>query len=490
MTAMRYIGEVPPPPPKTPWGRRFIFAGALMLLAILSTCLGIDYHADWQLRQALAEADHLDPGWRLEELEARRAVVPAPENAARMVLAVKDLIPEFWYAAGEDQLDSSHEMQFQINRVLPQHQYTPEMIDFLHAGLERAEPALVEARKLANYPRGRYAVEWEPDYYSTALQAINAREPADLLTWDIKLQAQQGDFRAALHSLLAQLNTFRALGDEPSLVAVLVRISGQGIVAWNLERILGKGEADAPDLEQLQRLLLDEANHDLLLLGARADRAGCHHLFQSLAAGKISDFSAADIASLESDKPSSLVKLSWHIPLVRKRQHALILRLQSRFVEIAKLPEQQRPAALHEWENQLPQEKNLASVLVMTGLPRVPFACQQAQARLRTTIAALAVERYRLDRGRWPDSLDALCPCYLSSVPVDPFDFEPLRYRRVRDGVVIYSCGPDGEDNGGVIPRRGLDRDPGYDLGFQLWDVDQRRQPPLPPEPVPQPDAP
>ncbi|MBL8793202.1 MAG: hypothetical protein JNM56_04800 [Planctomycetia bacterium] len=486
MTAIRYIGEVPPPPPKPAWGRRLIFHGLLLVLALVGTYLGIEYHADWELRQALAEADQLDPGWRLEELEASRAEVSAEQNAARMVLAVKELIPDLWYAAGEDQPDSSHEMRFQINRVPPQHQYTPEMVEFLHAGLERAKPALVEARKLANFPRGRYAVDWQPDYYSTALQAINAHDIAELLAWDIKVQSQQGDFRAALHSLLAQLNAFRASGDEPSFVSILVRISGQGIVAWSLERILGKGEADAHDLEQLQRLLLDEANQDLLLLGARADRAGCHHLFQSLEAGKISDFSAADLASLESDKPSSLVKLSWHIPFVRKRQRALILRLQNCFVEIAKLPEQQQPAAMREWQDQLPQEKNLAAVLLMTGLPQVPFMGQRAQARLRTTIAALAVERYRLDRGNWPDSLEVLCPCYLSSVPVDPFDFEPLRYRRVRDGVVIYSCGRDGADNGGVIPRQGLADDTGYDLGFQLWDVDQRRQPPLPPEPVPQ----
>jgi hypothetical protein len=489
MTAMRYIGEVPPPPPKTPWGRRFVFAGALGLLAMLSTYLGIEFHADWQLRQALAEADNLDPGWRLEELEAGRAEVPALENAARMVLAVKELIPELWYAAGEDQLDSSHEMRFQIDRVPPQHQYTPEMIDFLQEALKRAEPALVEARKLADYPRGRFAVDWQPDYYYTSLQAINARDPADLLAWDIKLQAQQGNLRAALHSLLAQLNAFRAIGDEPALSSVLVRISGQGIVAWNLERVLGQGEAEAHDLEHLQRLLFDEASHDLLLLGARADRAGCHHLFQSLEAGRISDLSAAEIASLESDRPSSLAKLSWHIPFVRKRQRALVLRQQNRFVEVAKLPEQERPTAVYAWQNDLPQEKNLASLL-LRWLPRVPFACQRAQARLRTTIAALAVERYRLDRGRWPDSLDVLCPCYLSSVPVDPFDFEPLRYRRLRDGVVIYSCGRDGADNGGVIPRQGLADDTGYDLGFQLWDVGYRRQPPLPPEPPLQLDPP
>jgi hypothetical protein len=51
------------------------------------------------------------------------------------------------------------------------------------------------------------------------------------------------------------------------------------------------------------------------------------------------------------------------------------------------------------------------------------------------------------------------------------------------DGVVIYSIGPDGKDNGGK-----LGKDPtkeGSDLGLRLWDISQRRQPPKPPDKAP-----
>jgi hypothetical protein len=50
------------------------------------------------------------------------------------------------------------------------------------------------------------------------------------------------------------------------------------------------------------------------------------------------------------------------------------------------------------------------------------------------------------------------------------------------DGVVIYSVGADGKDNGGK-----LDKNPtkdGTDRGFRLWDVPKRRQPPKPPKPL------
>ena len=41
----------------------------------------------------------------------------------------------------------------------------------------------------------------------------------------------------------------------------------------------------------------------------------------------------------------------------------------------------------------------------------------------------------------------------ISKVPDDPFATGPLHYHRLADGVVVYSVGPDGKDNGGVIDR-------------------------------------
>ena len=74
------------------------------------------------------------------------------------------------------------------------------------------------------------------------------------------------------------------------------------------------------------------------------------------------------------------------------------------------------------------------------------------QANMRSAVAALAAERYRLKQGQWPKSLDALVTAgLLKTVPLDPFDGEPLRLKRLPTGVVIYSVGPDRTDNGGRL---------------------------------------
>lgn len=75
-------------------------------------------------------------------------------------------------------------------------------------------------------------------------------------------------------------------------------------------------------------------------------------------------------------------------------------------------------------------------------------------AQLDEVMAAIAVERYRLAEGRFPESLEQLVPKYLEIVPIDPFDGMPLRYKRLEKGYTIYSIGEDGEDNGGIPKDR------------------------------------
>jgi hypothetical protein len=102
---------------------------------------------------------------------------------------------------------------------------------------------------------------------------------------------------------------------------------------------------------------------------------------------------------------------------------------------------------------------------------------RQAAAQFRAAIVALAAEQFRRATGHWPTALDELVPQYLTAAPRDPMDGQQLRLARRPDGIVIYSVGLDGKDDGGVVAaeNKGNPRD----IGIRLWDVAQRRQPPL-----------
>jgi len=65
-------------------------------------------------------------------------------------------------------------------------------------------------------------------------------------------------------------------------------------------------------------------------------------------------------------------------------------------------------------------------------------------------LAAIALKRYQVRNGTYPDSLQALTPEYLQTVPIDYMDGLPVRYKLKPDGsFLLYSVGEDGKDDGG-----------------------------------------
>lgn len=78
-----------------------------------------------------------------------------------------------------------------------------------------------------------------------------------------------------------------------------------------------------------------------------------------------------------------------------------------------------------------------------------------AQSRLlislltSAAIRGMALQAYFADNGTYPETLDELVPEYLETVPVDLFADAPLIYRREQSGYVLYSLGPNMEDDGG-----------------------------------------
>ena len=74
---------------------------------------------------------------------------------------------------------------------------------------------------------------------------------------------------------------------------------------------------------------------------------------------------------------------------------------------------------------------------------------------LNRTVAALEVAR--IDLGHYPEKLDELSPKYLSTVPRDIFDGQPLRYRLDPKGYTLYSVGANLKDDGGRSASDGGD---------------------------------
>ena len=108
------------------------------------------------------------------------------------------------------------------------------------------------------------------------------------------------------------------------------------------------------------------------------------------------------------------------------------------------------------WASRTPY-KLLASSTVFTSKPLLTTA--QNQTKINLTIVALALERHRVEKRAYPETLAALVPEFSAKLPHDLFNGQPLRYRRTGDGeYLLYSIGWNNKDDGGAVPKDSQDR--------------------------------
>jgi hypothetical protein len=444
---------------------------------------------------AVADADRLDPRWRLEELEADRRVVPEEENSAFKVPLVPDergWRTRRWYPGTQWPTPELEEAlrDLSLDVRLNEKQYR-----LLKADLDVVQPALAQARRLVNYPYGRYPLTHSKDGISTLLpHAQRNRSIANLLSYDALCRTHEGDVDGALASCQACVNAGRSLGDEPFLVCQLVRMSCRGTALERAERALAHGEPSEEALARLQHALENEEREPLFLRGCRGERADLDRFLAALESGDVPLWRyLQSYYYWEADnKPSWVDRALAYAGISTRAQRAGLLRICDEMVEMGKLPPEKQEDAIADLTARAAGLPTMTRRLVMGSRGEL-MATRQARiwrlrtANIRCAIAMLAVERYRRRCGRWPQALEALVPAQLQVVPLDPYDGKPLRYRELADGVLIYAIGPDLKDDGGRLVANQRKATPslskpseceGLDIGVRLWDVKHRRQPP------------
>lgn len=87
--------------------------------------------------------------------------------------------------------------------------------------------------------------------------------------------------------------------------------------------------------------------------------------------------------------------------------------------------------------------------LFCPALPQAQTAVDRALARHLLLRTSVALAEHRLKHGSYPDSLQALTPDFLPSLPTDPFSGQPLHYQRHGSSYLLYSVGDNGIDEQG-----------------------------------------
>jgi hypothetical protein len=164
------------------------------------------------------------------------------------------------------------------------------------------------------------------------------------------------------------------------------------------------------------------------------------------------------------------------------------LAMMSEFVDAAKRPYAEQVAVATRVETDLRANRDIRyrwHALMLPGVLKVIEASHRHRAALVAAATLIACERFRLTRGRWPESLAEIPRDILAAIPTDPFTGEPVRFTKLTDGVAVYSLPP--KDLGGLDRKRLTNPLGGSELGWRLYDPALRGLPPLP---KPRPEAP
>jgi hypothetical protein len=304
------------------------------------------------------------------------------------------------------------------------------------------------------------------------------REFARLLSAEALQRKRKGDVDGSLESCQTILKLCRHMDDEPFLIAFLVQktIFSIGVVTL-FGKPLGKGvlsDADASAtayravLAELKALDIDRA-FVRALKGERVFMNEMYEWLRSETQKLRNPFSlwqtvvgekSVDLMFLLSPRnwfaENQLLMLEFYrqfLPIAQKGVPYDRQQVRQLIAEFKRKCRKGWTVTLGKWKISW-RHYDLAEVAINTyDYDSLFDRVTDTHALQRVTMTALALRLYRKENGRYPENLQQLVPKYLPSVPIDPYDGKPLRYRKLQKGFKVWSVGGNCKDDGGVKVR-------------------------------------
>jgi len=491
--ATKYVGDRQPKRGRSRFRGKIVGIILLGLASAVALGFGAVYYAlvkkaDATLAEAVDEADRLDPGWRMEEIEAARSrdVIPAEEDAGPRVIRIVDKMPLPAPSVIQSQMRPGISPLIQIDGALKN--YPPFMVlgSDMHAAIaeevRKHAEALKEARLLTELTRGRFPLTIAKIPFDTLLRNTqNSRSVAVLLRLDAILRTEKQDIDAALHEIRAMIGVSHSIGDEPFAISQLVRIAEDFVALETLDRVLAQGTGTDDALAKVQKRLQDETKIPFNLIAMRGERAVAYDLFGKLADGTVPLNALSGSVSDDVKFPGSLTP---HARALYRFNQGLSLRMMNKAVEISKLPVAEQVEKWKSWEAEIKPPADtwgkMTQSLTFALIPALGAAATahfRLNAMLGCAEVMVAMERFRIANGHWPETLDQIPKSILPEIPLDPYSGSPIKVKRDENSWIVYSVGPNGTDDGGTLDDRFDPKTEDSDWGYTLHDPSARRQP-------------
>lgn len=350
-----------------------------------------------------------------------------------------------------------------------------EVLDYLR----RFDAEMQEIGEASRRPESQFPVKWSEGYWILLPHVTQAKRFTTLFRVRAAARLASGDPAGAFADTVVLLHLAEKGAPDPILIGLLVRLAQTAIATSAVWEGLAARQWNEAQLAELQAMLLAIDIQKAGIEAFQGERAFGNWMYdgwlespQDLRDGWLPPDSGEAFAL----GPAGPVFPRFLAPrgLIRRNQIAgnrmmdfLIARLRQPDWAAAttRAPADDEYARLAGVRPMTPN--TMLAAMLFPAIARAEGKLARQCTVTRLGAIACALERHRLQTGRFPEALDELGPRFPGGVPSDPMSGQPFRYRRLDNGwFQLWSVGANGRDDGGVMKDRENDA-----AGDWVWPV-------------------
>ena len=309
------------------------------------------------------------------------------------------------------------------------------------------------------------------------------REIAFLCRWRVNMYSAKAHTQKAVDDSFTLLKAASHFQENKLLIVQLVGLACYSIGNEGLLKVVSENELSLRMLEDIQNRLTDMYESHPVTLNLEGERITFYDIVQhtftkgGLGGGHLIPKKIPPLIPLVSvvitmgkldPEPTIKERLMYlALSVLHTRRNKTIAKYNEIFEQIQKMQDMtpyevkqsgystglEPPSVFNyriNFSSFTKQSRNFLISMFTPAMGRLSELIQQKRTEYEATITILALKRYRIEKGIYPENLeDLLENGYISKLPMDPYSNKTLTYIKQGDGFKLYSVGEDFKDDGG-----------------------------------------
>lgn len=389
------------------------------------------------------------------DLEALAGVLKSGTNRAKRTL----------YEAGRTEPRETNDL-FHLP-IPPAAMPAPQAVLYAFEGRRAILDQVTEA---ARRPHAHYDIRYADGPNAILPHLALHKSMAAQLRTRAAARVAAGDTAGAAEDIDTMFRLAELTGEDPTLIGYLVRVAIQNIASGAFWDGTSQHAWSEAQLVTFQRRFAALKQRDALVQAFRGERLFGKTTFELMREGRLDPEMLGAMDSGRDGFIGAVMPKAWLL-----QNQAYHSRVMDQVVDALQRsdPEHGIGAKGSAWEKeridgwlldttrQRYHPYRIFTHMLLPALAQVHAKADRSLTTARLAMAVAALERHRLANGGYPKALADLVPRFLPTVPLDPMDGQPLRYRLNADGsFTLYGVGTNHADDNGVFEsKQGQDLD-------------------------------